>query len=70
MIAIAQDVAITLQPVCVVYVTPSLCRVNTLYPVIAEPPSAGAAQVIRTSLPEIEVVGAAGVEGAVAIIAP
>ena len=68
--AIAQDVAIPLQRVCVVYVVPSLCRINTLYPVIAEPPSAGATQFIRTLLPEIEVVGAAGIEGAVAIIAP
>ena len=37
---------------------------------IAEPPSAGSTQFIRTLLPEIEVVGAAGVEGAVANIAP
>ena len=33
---------------------------------IAEPPSAGAVQVINTLLPEIVVVGAAGVEGTVA----
>ncbi len=38
---------------------------------IAEPPSAGPAQFIITLLPETVVVGAAGVEGAVAgIIAP
>jgi hypothetical protein len=38
---------------------------------IAEPPFAGAAQYIKTLEPEIEVVGAAGVEGTVAgIIAP
>ena len=54
-----------------VNVVPSLCRISTVYPVIAEPPSAGATQFIITSLPEIEVVGAAGVLGAVeGIIAP
>ncbi len=47
------------------YVVPSLCRISKLYSVIAEPPFAGAAQFIITSLPEIEVVGAVGVEGAV-----
>jgi hypothetical protein len=34
-----------------------------LYPVIAEPPSAGATQVITTSVPEIAVAGALGVVG-------
>ena len=54
-----------------VNVMPSLCRISTVYPVIAEPPSAGATQFIRTLLPEIEVFGADGVEVAVAgIIAP
>ncbi len=38
---------------------------------IAEPPSAGATQFIRTLLPEIEVDGAIGVEGILAgIVAP
>ncbi len=37
-----------------------------MYPVIAVPPSTGATQVMITSVPEIEVVGAAGVLGAVA----
>ncbi len=64
-----QLTAVPLQPVCVAYV-PSLFRINTLYPVITEPPFAGAIQFITTLLPEIEVVGAAGVEGAAAIIAP
>ncbi len=65
-----QDVAIPLQLVCVVYV-PSLCRIYTVYPVIAEPPSAGGDQSIKTLLPEITVVGVAGVEGTVAgIVAP
>ena len=68
--AIAQDVVIPLQRVCVVYVAPSLCRINTLYPVIAEPPSAGATQFIRTLLPETVVVGAAGELGAVGRAAP
>ncbi len=35
-----------------------------MYPVTAEPPKAGATQVIATSVPEIAVVGAAGVVGA------
>ncbi len=46
--------------------TPLLCLISTLYPVITEPPSAGANQVIETFVSEIEVVGAVGVEGAVA----
>ncbi len=45
-----RDVAVPLQPVCVVYV-PSLCRISTVYPVIAEPPSAGGDQSIKTLLP-------------------
>jgi hypothetical protein len=68
--AIVQDVAIPIQPVYVVYVTPSLCRRNTLYPVIAEPPFAGATQFIITFAPEIEVAGAAGELGAVGRAAP
>ena len=58
-----QLVVMPVQPVAE-YV-PSLCRISTLYPLIAEPPSAGAAQVIETLLPETMVVGAAGVEGTV-----
>ena len=55
-------------PEYVVNVEASLCLNNTLYPVIAEPPSAGATQTILTVVPEktIEVVGAAGILGAVA----
>ncbi len=45
--------------------TPLLCLIFTLYPVITEPPSSGATQVIETLESEIEVVGAAGVLGAV-----
>jgi hypothetical protein len=60
-----QLTAVPVQPVWAVYVMPSICRINTLYPVIAEPPSTGAAQVIDMLLPEIEVVGAAGALGAV-----
>ena len=37
---------------------------------IADPPSAGAAQLITTLLPEITVVGAVGVLGAVGRFAP
>ena len=64
--ATVQDVAVPMQLVCVVYVMKSLCRISTVYPVIAEPPSAGACQAIETLLPETVVVGAAGVEGTVA----
>jgi hypothetical protein len=60
---------VPVQPVYVVNV-PSLCRIATVYPVITEPPSAGATKFINTLMPETVVVGAAGVEGAVAIIAP
>ena len=48
----------------------SLCRISKLYSVIAEPPFVGAYQFIVTLEPEITVVGAAGVEGAVGIAAP
>jgi hypothetical protein len=41
-----------------------------MYPKIAEPPSAGATQVIATSVPEIAVVGANGVVGTVGSTAP
>ena len=56
------------QPENLVNVEASLCRINTLYPVIDEPPLAGAPQAILTYVPEetIELVGAAGVLGAVA----
>ena len=61
-----QLTAVPVQPAYVEYVAPSLCRIATVYPVIAEPPSEGATQVITTLVvPEIAVViGAAGVEGA------
>ncbi len=65
-----QVTTVPVQPVCVVNVVPSLCRINTLYPVIAEPPFAGATQFITTLLPEFELVGAAGVLGAVGRAAP
>jgi hypothetical protein len=66
-----QLTAMLVQPAYVEYVTPSLYRIATLYPVIAEPPSKGATQVIVTSVvPEIAVTGAAGVFGAVGITAP
>ena len=61
---------LTVQLEYVVNVTPSLCRINTLYSVIAEPPFAGATQFIRTLLPETVVVGAAGELGAVGRAAP
>ncbi len=58
------------QPVSVVNM-PSLCRISTLYPVIAEPPFAAATQFIIKLLPEITEIGAAGVLGVVkGIIAP
>ncbi len=66
-------VQLTVRPVQPVYVVnvPSLCRIATVYPVITEPPSAGATQFINTLMPEFEVIGAAGAEGAVAgITAP
>jgi hypothetical protein len=66
----AQLTAVPVQPVYVEYVTPSLYRISTLYPAIADPPSEGATQVMITLVPEIEVVGAAGVFGAVGITAP
>ena len=63
-----QLTAVPVQPAYVVYV-PSLCKISTVYPVIAEPPSEGAAQVIVTSVvPEIEVTGAEGVLGALIIV--
>jgi hypothetical protein len=40
------------SPEYVVNVEASLCRINTLYPVIAEPPLAGATQTILTVVPE------------------
>jgi len=60
-----QLTAVPVQPVYVVYVTPSLCRISTVYPVIGVLPEAGAGQVIVTSVPEIAVIGAAGALGAV-----
>ena len=46
-------------------VKPSLSRIKTVYPMIGEPPSAGAAQVIVTSVPDIAVIGAAGISGTI-----
>jgi hypothetical protein len=51
-----QLTALPLQPVCVMYVAPSLDRIDTVYSVIAEPPSVGATQFIITLLPETVVV--------------
>jgi hypothetical protein len=53
-----------------VNVEPSLYRITTLYPVITDPPSAGAAQVTKTLVPEIVVVGFTGVWGIVGSTAP
>ena len=64
-----QLTAVPVQLVCAVYV-PSLCRISTAYPVIAEPPSAGATQLISTLVSETLVVGASGVFGAVGSTAP
>ena len=63
---------LTVQLEYVVNVEASLCRINTLYPVIDEPPLAGASQAILTYVPEetIEVVGASGAQGAVGRVAP
>jgi uncharacterized membrane protein YqaE (UPF0057 family) len=47
----------------VVNVALSTPRIATVYPVIEEPPFAGATQVITTLVPEIAVVGAAGALG-------
>ena len=49
---------------------PSLYRIATLYPVISDPPSAGAFHVTKTLVLEIEVVGASGVMGTSASTAP
>ena len=59
-----QLIAVPVQPAYVEYVSPSLCLIYTVYYVTTEPPLAGATQVIATSVPEIAVVGAAGVVGA------
>jgi hypothetical protein len=59
-----QLTAVPVQPVYHEYEL-HLSRIATKYSVIAEPLSAGASQFIRTSLPMIVVVGAAGVEGTV-----
>jgi len=56
-----------LQVTNAVKVFPSLYLIATVYPVITDPPSAGATQLIKTLLPEIVVVGAAGTLGAVAV---
>ncbi len=53
-----------------VNVEPSLYRIATLYPVITDPPSAGAAHVTKTLLPETVVVGVDGVDWKVGIVAP
>jgi hypothetical protein len=60
-----QLTAIPVQPAYVEYVTPSIYRISTEYSVIAEPLSAGAVQLIATSVvPKIAVTGAVGVLGA------
>jgi hypothetical protein len=59
-----QLTAMPVQPAYVEYVTPSICRIYTLYPVIGVLPEAGAVQVIATSVPVIAVIGAAGALGA------
>ncbi len=58
--------AVPVQPAKVVNVTPSLCRIATVYPVIAEPPSAGTTQLVTTLVPEFAVVGAVGAAGTAA----
>jgi len=58
-------IAVPVQLVDAENVTPSLYRIKTMYPVIGEPTSAGATQVIVTSLPKIAIIGAAGALGAV-----
>jgi hypothetical protein len=58
------------QVVNAVNVFPSLYLIATVYPVINDPPSAGATQLIKTLLPEIAVIGATGILGAVGITAP
>ena len=63
-------VVVPVQLEYVVNVEASLCRINTEYPVIAEPPSAGAVQFIRTLVPEITVVGASGGFGTAGRTAP
>lgn len=45
------------------YVDPSLCKIITLYPVIADPLLSGATHVITTDVDEKVVVGAAGYDG-------
>jgi hypothetical protein len=55
------------QVVNAVNVFPSLYLIATVYPVINDPPSAGATQLIKTLLPEIAVIGATGILGAVAV---
>ena len=49
---------------------PSLFRIATLYPVISDPPSAGATQLTTTLVPEIVVVGCTGIWGIVGSTAP
>jgi hypothetical protein len=46
-----QLTAVPVQPKYAEYVKLSLYRIATVYPVIAEPPSDGATQVIVTSVP-------------------
>jgi hypothetical protein len=62
---------VPLQLAYAVNVTPSLCLIATVYPVITEPPSAGATQLILTLvLLKFVVVGGAGTLGAVGRTAP
>jgi hypothetical protein len=67
---IIQVTAVLVQLADAVNVTLSLYRIKTMYPVIGEPPSAGAAQVIVTSLPKITMIGAAGLLGTIGNTAP
>ena len=60
-----QLTAVPVHPKYAEYVTPSIYRISTVYPVITEPLSAGAVQLIATSaVPKIAVTGAVGVLGA------
>jgi len=67
---IEQMTAVPVQLISGADHVPSLFRIATLYPVISDPPSAGAFHVTKTLVLEIEVVGASGVMGTSAITAP
>jgi hypothetical protein len=64
-------VQLTAVPVQLAYtVNVDSLLIATVYPVITEPPSTGATQVIVTLVPETAVVGAAGTMGTVGKTAP